>query len=435
MLSSLTAALAKAISVGATLVSVPLTLHYLGAERYGMWLTMCSFIAMLSFADLGIGNGLLNAVAQASGRDDRRAIRRLVSAGYAALSGIAMSVGLIAASSYSFIPWPKLFNVRSELAVQEVGPAMAVFLACFALGIPLGGTPRIQSALQQGFLSGLWQCGGSLLCVAALLSAIRMEASLPALVAVLCGAPMLINLANAIVYFGSVAPDLRPSFRDVAWSDVFQIARRGTAFFVLQIVIALAYNSDNFVVAQFLGASRVAELAVPAQMFGLITTVLNIALSPLWPAYGEAISRGDHDWVKRTLYNSTLLSVGLAAVAGTLLLFGGPWLLALWVGKGINPPFMLMVGFAVWKVVEIGGNASAMFLNGANVITAQIVLATVTGVTTIGSKIFFVKEFGIVGVPWAMIVSYILFTIAPYCFIVPKHIAGLGPKLKSENGH
>ena len=52
---------------------------------------------------------------------------------------------------------------------------------------------------------------------------------------------------------------------------------------------------------------------MPAQMFGLISTVLAMALSPLWPAYGEAIARGDHDWVKQTLYRSIILSVGVAA--------------------------------------------------------------------------------------------------------------------------
>ena len=48
------AALAKLLSVGTALISVPLTLHYLGAERFGMWITISSLIAMLSFADFGI---------------------------------------------------------------------------------------------------------------------------------------------------------------------------------------------------------------------------------------------------------------------------------------------------------------------------------------------------------------------------------------------
>src|SRR5574341_1512330 len=41
------------------LAAVPLTLGYLGQERYGLWATISSFLVLLQFADLGIGNGLL----------------------------------------------------------------------------------------------------------------------------------------------------------------------------------------------------------------------------------------------------------------------------------------------------------------------------------------------------------------------------------------
>ena len=256
LFSSLAAAAAKIVSVGAALVWVPLTLHYLGSERYGMWMTMSSFIGMLSFADLGMGNGLLNAVAQANGRDDREAIRGLVSSAYAGLTLIALGIGVVAAAVYPFVPWPKLFNVQAALTTQEAGPAAAVFLACFALNIPLCVVQRVQTGLQQGFHFGLWQCGASILSLAALLGAIRMEASLPGLVLALLAPPIAINSANAAVFFGVTARDLLPAFCYVTSRDVRRIARSGTMFFVLQIVIAVAYNSDNLVMTQVLGSWR-----------------------------------------------------------------------------------------------------------------------------------------------------------------------------------
>jgi O-antigen/teichoic acid export membrane protein len=47
-------------------ISVPLTLTYLGSERYGMWMAISSIVALLAFADFGLGNGLVNAIAVAS---------------------------------------------------------------------------------------------------------------------------------------------------------------------------------------------------------------------------------------------------------------------------------------------------------------------------------------------------------------------------------
>ena len=48
MLSSLAA---RSVSILTVLISVPLTLGYLGVERYGLWMTISSVIAMLVFAD------------------------------------------------------------------------------------------------------------------------------------------------------------------------------------------------------------------------------------------------------------------------------------------------------------------------------------------------------------------------------------------------
>ena len=48
----------KAVTMLIGLISVPFTVHYLGAERYGLWMTISSTIAFLTFADLGFRNGL-----------------------------------------------------------------------------------------------------------------------------------------------------------------------------------------------------------------------------------------------------------------------------------------------------------------------------------------------------------------------------------------
>ena len=55
----------KGITLFTTIISIRLTVNYLGAERFGMWALISTFSAMLAFADLGIGNGLLNSISDA----------------------------------------------------------------------------------------------------------------------------------------------------------------------------------------------------------------------------------------------------------------------------------------------------------------------------------------------------------------------------------
>jgi hypothetical protein len=119
---------------------------------------------------------------------------------------------------------------------------------------------------------------------------------------------------------------------------------------------------------------------------------------------------------------SVLLSVGLAGAASFSLVLLGPTLLRLWVGHVIDPPLLLLIGFGVWKVVEAGGNAFAMFLNGARVVTAQIIAGVATAACAIVLKIVLVGQVGIAGVLWATIISYLLFAALPLGLMAPRFL-------------
>ena len=58
LLTALAAGASKAMGALTGFISIPLTLKYLDKERYGLWMTISTFVTMLSFADLGVGNGL-----------------------------------------------------------------------------------------------------------------------------------------------------------------------------------------------------------------------------------------------------------------------------------------------------------------------------------------------------------------------------------------
>ena len=145
-LTAVASALAKILSVGTALISVPLTLHYLGVERFGMWMTISSLIAMLAFADFGIANGVLSAVAEAHGRDDRAALQRIVSSGFFMLTAIAAGLLALFVALYAHVIWHAVFNVQSALPRAEAGPVLALLAACFACASPLVAHPRRSSS-------------------------------------------------------------------------------------------------------------------------------------------------------------------------------------------------------------------------------------------------------------------------------------------------
>ena len=76
---------------------------YLGVEQYGIFVALTSLTAMLLFADLGLGNGLMNVISDALGRNDRSTAQRSVSSATFMLIGVAILLVVIAILIYPLV--------------------------------------------------------------------------------------------------------------------------------------------------------------------------------------------------------------------------------------------------------------------------------------------------------------------------------------------
>ena len=419
-LSGVAAGGARAISILTVLVSIPLAVGYLGAERYGLWATLSTLIALLGFADVGLGNGVVTAVAEADGRGDRRAARGYVSSAFFFLLGIGVVLGAMFAFAFPFIPWGAVYNVHSSVAVAEAGTATAVFAACFLLTLPASVGERTQLAYQEGYINGLWAAFGSLLGLAGVLLAIAVEASLPWLVLAFAGGPLVALLANSAMLFLRRRPWLRPRLEAVGRDAAKHLMRLGLLFAVLQLAVSVSFSSDNIVVAQLFGPEAVTEYSVTMRLFAVIPMILTILFNPLWPAYGEALARGDVTWVKSTLVRSLALAFGATAVVASVLVAFGGSIARLWVGPSVTPTFWLLLGFAGWAVLTATGNALAMFLNGVNVIRLQAAAAVALAVGALPAKVLLGDAVGLPGVIWGTVIVYAVVAALPFAFVTPR---------------
>ena len=415
----------RAASIATSLIAVRLTVRYLGIERYGLWMTISSVALMLNFADFGLGNGLLNRLAEANGKDDRTAARRYVASAFFVLLGLAVLLGVGFGLLFPLIPWHNVFNVSSSAAIAEAGPALTVFLLSFLVSLPLGVVQRIQAAYQEGFATGMWISLGSVLSLVGLLAAVRLSAGLPALVLAMSGGQVLALALNGAYMFGWSKPWLFPRWSDASWESARDILQLGLYFFILQIVVAVSFASDNIVIAQVLGAEAVAQYAVPMRLFALLGGIVGLYLAPLWPAYGEALARGDIGWLKRTLARSLALTLLVCGIPSLLLVATGKWLVHLWVGPLLEPSYSLLLGLAVWALLSNLGSAISVFLNGVNQMRIQVVLAAPLVAGTLCLKILLPMKMGLPGVAWGLAIAFFFFAALPQTYFVRKLLAEL----------
>jgi O-antigen/teichoic acid export membrane protein len=417
--------IARVVGMATSLISVPLVLDYLGKDRYGMWTVMSSLVAALGPLDLGIGLGLLTVVSDAYGRDDREAARRAISTAVAMLTLIASLAVVVFGIAYFFIPWARVFNVHTATAASEAGPAAAVLFGAFAIGLPLGITGQVQLAHQSGYISSAWAILGNVGSFAALIAIIVIHGSLPLLVLALTGVGLLAAALNGWFLFRRQRRWLMPRLRDVDLRTARPLLKTGSLFLILQIAGLAAFSLDNAVIAQIMGSDAVLEYAIPTKLFVVAPTLLTFVLVPLWPAYREALARGDGAWVKRTLRRSIILAALFNIPSSLFLIVAGPFLLDVWVHSQVHPTTLLMVGLGTWTIMNTLNGPFAMLLNAANVVAFQAVCSVLMAVANVTISIYLVQRIGVSGAVYGSVISQLVFILIPEVWYVRRFIRRL----------
>jgi O-antigen/teichoic acid export membrane protein len=419
-LSVLTGLIARASSMLMTIVSVPLTLSYLGNERFGLWMTVTSLVSMLTFADFGIGNGLLTVVAEASGRDDLEAIRRYISSGFAILVGIAACMLLLFFSVVNpLVNWPHVFNVHTATAQAESAPAIAALVVCVAGSISSLIVPRVQIALQHGFIYNAWVTVGLIASISAIWMVSAAHGSVPLLILALSGVPQITAGINGLIFFYRNR-QYRPSWSLVNKAAMKRILNTGILFVLLQAGISISFASDKLIIARLLGAETVASYSLYERVFGVGVSLMMVMLTPIWPAYAEAWARNDTEWVKRALRRSISLALSASAVFSVFVVMSGPLIVSLWTRKTVPVEPIVLYALGIWCVIQCTSNALSMLLNGLNMLRIQVISSILTACVAIPLKVILVRYVGPAGAVLASSAVAICFSLVPFSIVVWK---------------
>ncbi len=388
----------KLISMGMNLISIPLTAKYLGAERFGLWLMLSTFLSWVSMADFGLANSLKNALATADGKEEREKAKIAVSSVFWLTVNISLILGILFYISYPFIPWARIFNITSDVAKSEAGLAVIVVAILFLSRLILSIPSNIYHAYQEGYLYNSWEVISSILSIIGLIIAIIYKASLPVLVAVGFGTSLLGSLLSAIHLFIWRRPWLKPSLVYFRWNEAFSLLKIGFNFWLAQISAILLLQTDLILVAQFFGAVEVAKYGVTLKLFGLINLVQMSFLSPFWTAYTEAIARQDYQWVIKTFkYSIWIGTVWLIPTSGFLVIFGQNTIKIL-VNQDIIPGIGLLWAMCLTTIITGFMQPLAILLNGLGEVRIQAILGLPSGIFNLIISILLAHYLGTAGI-------------------------------------
>ena len=269
-LTAMSAMLAKIIAMIVPLVTVRLTLSYLGDEIYGLWSTVTSFFTLFAFTDLGLGSGLQTELSKASAHNSKDICKKLVSSTYVMLFSVSTFLIVVFLILFPFVDWATVINAETEKAIALVGGVVLAIVIPKLLNIPLALIQRTQTAMQEGYKNNLWQCSGNFLSLVFVVIIYSMDLGALTMIWASSLITVIVALINMIVYFAFQKPELAPSFKFFDKDISKQMLSTGLKFFVLSIFTSLSLSIDNFIVAHTCSLADVTPYSVMYKIVHLI---------------------------------------------------------------------------------------------------------------------------------------------------------------------
>lgn len=417
-ITTITTVISKFISLAIFAVSIPLTVSYLGKERFGLWMTMSSLILMFNiFSDLGLGIALMNKTSEFRGADRKDLIQRYISNTFFLLCSVSLIIMVIYNCLFGYLDWPAIFKLEDPTGISEINTSMTLLAIIFSLNLPFTIIERFQEGNQEGYLNSFWQSIGNVIALFGILIVVWLKLGLPHLVLASFGLPTITRIVNFFYQFYFKSPWAKPRYYLINKETIHNLLKIGFVFFILNIFNVIGVHSDNFIISGTMGASSVGLYSV-LQKLSMIAIVFWSFTSSLWPAYVEAIARRDFDWVRKTIKRSIIINFFSGILIGIIIIIFGKLIISILTKGLLVPNTQLLIGFASYVFVNGFISTFAVIFNASFLFKKQMKYFIIASLVSFGLKFLLGAHFGVMGIILATVFGYGLFYALPGFFIV-----------------
>ncbi|MEO5995227.1 MAG: hypothetical protein ABIN89_00940 [Chitinophagaceae bacterium] len=364
----------KGVGIVVNLALIPIGIHFLDKERFGVWIIINSLLAWLTFFDLGMGNGMRNKLTFAFQKKRIKEARQLVSTGYISIFGITSLVFLIFCILNSFINWSSIFNVSSQLN-PELSKVIFWAIFLFLLQVVLKNIGFILLGLQLTAINNSLSVLANILSLVVILflQYLKIPGSLMMYAICICGAPILVYLVTTIIFFSGRFAFLRPNFSYINYASLKNIGGLGLKFFMIQVAAMVLFQGNNIFITQYFGPKEVTNYNVSYRYFNIVIMVFSILLTPFWSAFTKAYAEENMDWIKSILIKLRRLWY-LSVVAVLLMIILARFVFHVWVGSSIQVSTEMNIANGLFAIIYAWNSIYLYFLNGTGKIKLQFYL-------------------------------------------------------------
>lgn len=391
-----------------SLLLVPLTIDYLSKDTYGTWLTISSIVTMLTFLDVGVGNGLRNKFSEAVTKQDTILARAYVSTAYLIFGLIQAGVALLFCLFFRYIPWQQIFNTTID--IKQLQLVVLLTVVAIAIKLVLDILSYVLLALQESGQVSLISLSSNALILVGTYTLTRFtNGNLIYLAILTVFTPVVVLLITGFILYRKQLNAYRPSFQLADIKHARSLLSLGYKFFFIQISVVVLFYTDNLIITQLFGPSEVTTYNVAFRYFNAANTLFAIAIAPYWSAFTEAAVKADTEWMQRSYRYLQKLWVGLVVAVASMILLSN-MVYGVWIGDRVLIPLELSVCMGVFTIVSCWNSIVAAVINGLSKVKLQLYFSTAAAFVNIPLSILLGKtlNLGSTGVILATTISLLI---------------------------
>jgi len=390
----------KGISLGISLLYVPLLLHSMNSINYGIWLTLTSIVSWVAMCDIGLGNGLRNKLSETIAAADYLLGKVYISTAYVSiLSIMCVLFSIFFVVSNMFLSWNSILNAP-EIEPSELNLLVNVVFFTFALNFVLSLINSVLFALQMPAVSSTLTTLGqffSFVIVFVLVKCFNIY-SLLILGSVISIVPVVVLIISSIILFTGKYKYLSPSFRYIDLTKIKDILALGMKFFVLQIITIVLYQTNNLIIMHVVSNEAVVEYNIAFKYMNVLLMIYTIIVTPLWSATTEAYVKGDLQWIMNVVKKMDKIAF-LFILIGLIMLLTSDFVYRIWLDLPKSNVSITTTSLIYFYVV---GNILyanyGYILNGIGKLNLQILVTAILAFLYIPFSYFLGHKYGLSGI-------------------------------------
>lgn len=398
VLNTIASVFARISTAIVSLAVVPMLLTYLDKQLFGMWATITVTATWFTLFDFGIINGLVNAISEAYGRDDREIVSGYVSTALIVLVIISVFASMIAVLLAPHINWNQVFAISGNIETKQVRLIVLSASLPILIGMSFSIVRQIYAGYQKSYVGHLFSVVGSAITILAVYFAIRLRLELHYITALFIGTPILFAGINLVYIFGVEMPWLRPKLSQVRISSLKRLLRTSIPLFLFQIGALLVNQTQPIILAHRSGLEEVTEYTIVIRLYQAFMSLIAVSTIAFVPPFREASERGDHRWVSVGFRKMLAIRMILAVLFSFMMTLFGNFLIDKWLGQ-TDIAFSL----AVWIVLSVmllsstWSTAFSDLLVIMDKIWIQVVLVLFNGISILAFTYLLSPSLGVMG--------------------------------------